>query len=126
VRRCVFCDRSPAPRFALTVQNGDQHKTSSWRREVLPVCPRCRRVRAELRRQFPDAAIPHFTTIARWLREMPPNEGRAAVFRWWLLLERAGEIVYERMKTERMSPLDLAKIASKAADIRLALAQSPR
>ena len=39
--RCVFCDRSLGPRFALTIQNGDPHRTSSWRREVLPVRPRC-------------------------------------------------------------------------------------
>ncbi len=86
----------------------------------------CRRVCAELRRQFPGAKIPHFTTIARWLREMPPGHGRAAAFRWWLVLERAGEIVHERMKAERMSPLDLAKFASKAADIQLALTRSVR
>ncbi len=46
MHRCVFCDRSPVPRFALTAQNGDQRRTSSWRREVLPVCPRCHRALA--------------------------------------------------------------------------------
>ncbi len=46
--RCVFCDRSPVPTFALTIQNGDPHKTSSWRREVLPVCPRCHRALADV------------------------------------------------------------------------------
>ena len=86
----------------------------------------CRRVRAELCRQFPGVKIPHFTTIARWLREMPPNTGKAAKVYWWFVMKRAGEIVYERMKTERMSPLDLAKIGSKAADIRLALDRSMR
>ncbi len=86
----------------------------------------CRRVAQELRQQFPGTKIPHFTTIARWLREMPPNTGKAAKVYWWFVMKRAGEIVYERMKTERMSPLDLAKIASKAADIRVALAQSMR
>lgn len=43
---CHCCGRTPAASFALTVQNGDRHKTSSWRREVLPVCPRCHRALA--------------------------------------------------------------------------------
>ena len=48
--RCVFCDRSPAPTFALTIQNGDPRETTSWRREVLPVCPRCHKALAEVGR----------------------------------------------------------------------------
>ncbi len=87
----------------------------------------CRRVHAELRRQFPGAKIPHFTTIARWLREMPPNRGRAAKVYWWFVMERAGEITFKRMKeVEKLPPLDLIKIASKATDIHLALTESMR
>ncbi len=48
---CVFCDRSHAPSFALTVQNGDPHKTSSWHREVVPVCPRCHQALADVGRE---------------------------------------------------------------------------
>ncbi len=49
--RCVFCDRSPAPAFALTVQNDDPRETASWRREVLPVCPRCHKALASAGRE---------------------------------------------------------------------------
>lgn len=48
---CHFCGRSPAASFALTVRKGDGNKTSSWRREVLPVCPRCHRALAEAGRE---------------------------------------------------------------------------
>ena len=87
----------------------------------------CRRVEQELRLQFPGARIPHFTTIARWLREMPPNRGRAARVYWWFVMERAGEIALERMKeAEKLPPLDLIKIFAKAADIDRALTESMR
>ena len=87
----------------------------------------CRRVRAELRRQFPGVKIPHFTTIARWLREMPPNRGRAARVYWWFVMERAGELAFKRMEeAETLPPLDLIKIFAKAADIDRALAESMR
>ena len=43
---CTFCDRSPAAPFALTALDGDSKEMSSWRREVLPVCPRCHRALA--------------------------------------------------------------------------------
>ncbi len=42
---------APAVNFALTVQNGDPHVTASWRREVLPVCPRCHRLLAQVDRE---------------------------------------------------------------------------
>ncbi len=48
---CALCSRSPAATFALTVQNGDPHVTASWRREVLPVCPRCHRALAGVSRE---------------------------------------------------------------------------
>ena len=43
---CHFRGRTPTASFALTVRNGDPKKTSSWRRRVLPVCPRCHRALA--------------------------------------------------------------------------------
>ncbi len=87
----------------------------------------CRRVHAELGRQFPGTKIPHFTTIARWLREMPPSKGRAALARWWIVTDRAGEILYERMKeVEKLPPLDLVKIYAKATDMYFALTESMR
>ncbi len=48
---CTLCGRSPAATFALTVQNGDPHVTASWRREVLPVCPRYHKALAEVGRE---------------------------------------------------------------------------
>ncbi len=48
---CLFCGRTPAASFALTVLDANPHKTSSWRREVLPVCPRCHRALAKVGRE---------------------------------------------------------------------------
>ncbi len=48
---CTLCGRYPAATFALTVQNGDPRKTASWRREVLPVCPRCHKALAAVGRE---------------------------------------------------------------------------
>ena len=87
----------------------------------------CRRVRADLQRQFPGTKIPHFTTLARWLREMPPNGGRAALARWWFVADRAGEIALKRMnEVEKLPPLDLVKIFAKASNMHLALTKSMR
>ena len=38
---CTFCGRSPTADHALTACSGDPEDIASWRREVLPVCPRC-------------------------------------------------------------------------------------
>ena len=43
---CHFCDRVPGVMFALTVCRGDPQRTRSWRRLVLPLCPRCHRLLA--------------------------------------------------------------------------------
>ncbi len=51
VALCFFCARTPAPKFALTSLKGDTHKAGSWRREVLPVCPRCHRALAMVGRE---------------------------------------------------------------------------
>jgi hypothetical protein len=40
-----------AASFALTVRSGDAKKTSSWRRHVAPVCPRCHRALAKVGRE---------------------------------------------------------------------------
>ena len=47
VALCTFCGRAPAVNFALTALNGKPHDPASWRRTVLPLCPRCRRALAE-------------------------------------------------------------------------------
>ncbi len=39
---CIFCGRSSADRYALTVQRGE-----SWERVVEPVCARCHTLLAE-------------------------------------------------------------------------------
>ena len=46
-----FVIAPPPPPFALTVQNGNPRKTTSWCREVLPVCPRCHRALADIGRE---------------------------------------------------------------------------
>lgn len=38
---CTFCGRARAVAYAVTVCNGDPELTESWRRDILPVCPRC-------------------------------------------------------------------------------------
>ncbi len=48
---CILCGRSPAATFALTVQNGEPHESASWRRELLPICPRCHKALAEVGRE---------------------------------------------------------------------------
>ncbi len=35
----------------FTVQNGEPHESASWRRELLPVCPRCHKALAEVGRE---------------------------------------------------------------------------
>ena len=87
----------------------------------------CRRVEKQLRLQFPGTKIPHFTTIARWLREMPPNGGRAARVYWWFVMERAGEIALKQLEeAENLPPLDLLNIFARSLDIDRALAESMR
>ena len=38
---CTFCGHSPTANYALTACAGNPEDTTSWRREVLPLCPRC-------------------------------------------------------------------------------------
>lgn len=38
---CTFCGRPAGAKWTLTACNGDPDDVESWRREVLPVCPRC-------------------------------------------------------------------------------------
>jgi hypothetical protein len=41
VDRCTFCPRPAPGTWALTACSGDPEDSASWRREILPVCPRC-------------------------------------------------------------------------------------
>src|SRR5947208_5233138 len=36
-----FCHRRAPGKWALTACKGDPADTASWRREILPLCPRC-------------------------------------------------------------------------------------
>ena len=89
----------------------------------------CRDVEHELRQQFPLLRIPHYTTIARWLRHMPWSlaRGGAAQARWAEIANRAGGIAIERLhEMDRLSPLHAMKGYSMAMDIYLALERSGR
>ena len=82
----------------------------------------CRDVQGELRQRFPNAQIPHHSTIARWLRKAATVEGKGAKVYWYFVLKRAGEIALHRMdEPEEMSLLDTLKVASRAQEIYLAL-----
>ena len=54
----------------------------------------CRRVQTELSEQFHGAAIPHYTTIARWLQSLAEPHGRAAEAYWWALA-----VAFSRLST---------------------------
>ena len=79
----------------------------------------CREVQRELHQKFPDARIPHFSTIARWLNKVAGKEAIGAQVYWSFVSKRAGEITLKRMDAEAdgMSMLDLVKFASTATDI---------
>ena len=83
----------------------------------------CREVREDLRRQFPEAHIPHFSTISRWARPTPPTGG-IALMRWWDVLDRAGDAVDGHLISGRVTPMEALEIASKGTDIVLALRRS--
>ena len=83
----------------------------------------CREVQEVLRQQFPDAHIPHFSTIARWARATPPTGG-VALMRWWGVLDRAGQTVDGHLISGRVTPMEALEIASKGTDIVLALRRS--
>ena len=42
--RCAFCPRPAPGNWALTACAGDPADAASWRREILPLCPRCNRL----------------------------------------------------------------------------------
>ena len=83
----------------------------------------CREAQEDLRRQFPGAHIPHFSTIARWARATPPTGG-VALMRWWDVLDRAGETVDGHLISGRVTPMEALEIASKGTDIVMALRRS--
>jgi len=39
--RCAFCPRPATGKWALSACKGDAEDSASWRREILPLCPRC-------------------------------------------------------------------------------------
>ena len=59
---CAFCGRSPTGDYALTACAGDAREAASWRREVLPVCPRCHK----MLRDAGDAGRRFKATGERW------------------------------------------------------------
>ena len=60
--RCVFCNRTPAPLWALTSCLGDPADAKSWQRVILPVCARCNRLLDE----GGDEGRVHKATGVRW------------------------------------------------------------
>ena len=59
---CAFCPRWTPNRWALTACNGDPNDSASWRREILPLCPRCDRLIREAGR---DGRVLK-ATVERW------------------------------------------------------------
>ena len=47
VDKCHFCPRPAPGMWAMTACNGDPADAASWRREILPLCPRCNRLIGE-------------------------------------------------------------------------------
>ena len=45
--RCAFCPRSAPGMWAMTACKGDPADAASWRREILPLCPRCNQLIGE-------------------------------------------------------------------------------
>ena len=78
--RCAFCPRSaPGKWGALTACKGDPEDAASWRREILPLCPRC----DVLISQAGDKGCAKGDTGERWY-----GGHRAGRFRSWM--DRAG------------------------------------
>lgn len=86
-----------------------------------------RYVANELRMKYGLMRPPHYTTVARWLRQV--NRGlqgsRVARRRWTLLMERVGLLVIDRLnEADRMSPVGIAKMYGAVTDVYLALDRS--
>ncbi|NIM52513.1 MAG: hypothetical protein GTO22_25250 [Gemmatimonadales bacterium] len=47
----AFCGSTAGISFALTGLDSDPDDTAAWRREVLPLCPRCHRALAKAARE---------------------------------------------------------------------------
>ena len=81
----------------------------------------CREVERELGRLFPNETVPHFTTIARWLKEIP-GRSHEAHGRWCRVMDRAAKLVWDYLESgTRVSPLEALDMAMKSTDIILAL-----
>ena len=86
-----------------------------------------RYVSHELRMKYGLIRPPHYTTIARWLRQSRRGlqGSRGARGRWAAILKRAGIMVIERLnETERLSAVGVAKMYAMSADVYLALDRS--
>lgn len=84
-----------------------------------------REAQAELRERFPDADIPHYSTIARWLREPLTPKSRGVQAYWMFVYERAGSLLLRYMDKEghRLSLMELLTVSSKATDVCLKMTQ---
>ena len=79
----------------------------------------CREAQEELRHQFLNADIAHFSTIARWFNKIAGKEAIAASVCWSVVSQMVTEILLKRLETEtmQMSMLDAVKFGSIATDI---------
>ncbi len=79
----------------------------------------CRDAQEELRLQFPNSDIPHFSTIARWFNKIAGKEAIAASVYWSIVSQMVTEIILKRFESEamQMSMLDAVKFGSIATDI---------
>ena len=86
-----------------------------------------RYVANELRMKYGLMRPPHYTTIARWLRQaqLGLKGNRAAKARWAAIVNRAGVMMMDRLdETERLSAVGVAKMYGTAMDVYLALERS--
>ncbi len=79
----------------------------------------CREAQEELGDQFPDADIPHYSTIARWFNKIAGKEAIVASVYWSIVSQRVTKILLMRLETEtmQMSMMDAVKFGSIASNI---------
>ena len=65
----------------------------------------CRNIEGQLKVKFPNAGIPNYGTISRWVRVRPTAPIRKyrnlhTTMRWWQAAQMAAEIVHDRLAVE--------------------------
>ena len=78
----------------------------------------CREAQAELREQFPEAEIHHYSTIARWFQKMATPKTKGAAAYWAVLAHLTADMVDSRMdELNKMSLMEVVEFSSRATDI---------